>query len=97
MAIKPGTTWARGPVVTHERVDEIRFRDGTKAGGKFVAVYTFRDGKSVDFIHFESQHDFLSGALTSFVRNGQLIGLRGAEQKMSAWSRRVHFSKVCSE
>ncbi|HKT76272.1 MAG TPA: hypothetical protein VJQ78_06035, partial [Sphingobium sp.] len=23
MTITPGTTWARGPVVTHERVDEI--------------------------------------------------------------------------
>lgn len=53
MAVTPGTTWARGPVVTHERVDDIRFQDGTRAGGNFIAVFTLRDGRIVDFIDFE--------------------------------------------
>lgn len=54
MKVTPGTTWARGPVVTHERVDDIPFRDGTNASGKFIAVFTFRDGKIVDFIDFKA-------------------------------------------
>lgn len=53
MAITPGTNWARGPVVCHERKDHIRFKDGTTAGGRFIAVYTLRDGRIVDFIDFE--------------------------------------------
>lgn len=53
MAITPGTTWARGPVVTHERVDDIRFRGGTKLGGKFIAIFTLRNGRIVDFIDYE--------------------------------------------
>ncbi|MAU18983.1 MAG: hypothetical protein CMH13_00425 [Martelella sp.] len=54
MTVTPGTTWARGPVVSHERVDDIQFRDGTKAEGKFIAIFTLRDGRIVDFIDFES-------------------------------------------
>ncbi len=55
MAITPGTTWARGPLVSHERVDDIIFEDGTALQGKFIAVLTLRDGKIVDFIDFEFQ------------------------------------------
>jgi ketosteroid isomerase-like protein len=53
MTVTPATTWARGPLVTHERVDDIPFRDGTNASGRFIAVFTFRDGKIVDFIDFK--------------------------------------------
>jgi len=53
MAVTPGMTWARGPVVSHERVDDIQFRDGTKAEGKFIAVFTLRNGRIVDCIDFE--------------------------------------------
>lgn len=52
MIITPGTTWARGPVVTHERVDDIPFPDGSNFAGKFIAVFTLRGGKIVDFIDF---------------------------------------------
>ena len=52
MVITPGTTWARGPVVTHERVDEIVLPD-RQIAGKFIGVFTLRDGKVVDFIDFE--------------------------------------------
>lgn len=52
MIITPGTTWARGPVVTHERVDDIPFPDGTRIKGKYIAVFTLRDGKIVDFLDF---------------------------------------------
>lgn len=51
MTITPGTTWARGPVVTHERIDEIVLPD-QDISGKFIAVFTLRDSKIVDFIDF---------------------------------------------
>ena len=51
MTITPGTTWARGPVVTHEHVDDIVL-PGRKIAGTYIAVFTLRDGKIVDFIEF---------------------------------------------
>lgn len=51
MTITPGTTWARGPVVTHERTDDI-VTPQRKIGGKYIAVFTLRRGKIVDFIDF---------------------------------------------
>lgn len=51
MTISPGTTWARGPVVTHERVDEIILPD-SKIAGKYIGVFTLRGGKIVDFLDF---------------------------------------------
>ena len=56
MVITPGTTWARGPVVTHERVDKIVANFGgqeREISGKYIAVFTLRDGKIVDFIDFD--------------------------------------------
>ena len=52
MTITPGTTWARGPVVTHERVDEI-ILPNRKIAGKYIAVFTLRNAKIVDFIDFD--------------------------------------------
>lgn len=52
MMITPGTTWARGPVVTHERVDEI-ILPNRKIAGKYIAVFTLRNAKIVDFIDFD--------------------------------------------
>ncbi len=52
LVITPGTTWARGPVVCHERMDDIPFLDGTRIKGKFIAVFTLRDGKIVDYLDF---------------------------------------------
>ena len=53
MVITPGTTWARGPVVTHERVDDIPFPDGTRIKGRYIAVFTLHGGKIVDFLDFD--------------------------------------------
>jgi ketosteroid isomerase-like protein len=53
MTVAPGSTWAKGPVVTHERTDDIEMANGSRqASGTYVAVFTLRDGKIVDFIDF---------------------------------------------
>ena len=57
MVITPGTTWARGPVVTHERVDEIVFGPNRKIAGKYIAVFTLKAGKIVDFTDYIVQND----------------------------------------
>ena len=53
MVVTPGTKWARGPVVTHERTDKIVLGNDFTIAGKYIAVFTLRDGKIVDFIDFE--------------------------------------------
>jgi len=56
MTVTPGSTWAKGPVVTHERTDEIEMGNGSRqASGTYIAVFTLRDGKIVDFIDFRKQ------------------------------------------
>ncbi|HJP69752.1 MAG TPA: hypothetical protein VJ846_12700, partial [Sphingomicrobium sp.] len=57
MTITPGTTWARGPVVTHERVDEIILGPDRKIAGKYIAVFTLRGGKIVDFTDYTLVND----------------------------------------
>lgn len=53
MTVTPGSTWARGPVVTHERTDEIVNTAGSRnPSGVFIAVFALRDRKIVDFIDF---------------------------------------------
>jgi limonene-1,2-epoxide hydrolase len=53
VVITPGTKWARGPVVTHERVDKIVLDNGREIAGKYIAVFTLRDGKIVDWTDYE--------------------------------------------
>jgi limonene-1,2-epoxide hydrolase len=54
MTVKAGSTEARGPMVTHERVDQMVLQDGTTNGsGTFFAVFGLRDKKIVDFIDFQ--------------------------------------------
>lgn len=53
MVITPGTAWARGPVVTHERADRIVMGNGREIAGKYIAIFTLRDGKIVDFTDYE--------------------------------------------
>lgn len=54
MTVKPGSQQARGPMVTHERVDRMKLQDGTTSGsGTFFAVFGLKDGKIVDFIDFQ--------------------------------------------
>jgi limonene-1,2-epoxide hydrolase len=56
MTVSPGSTWAKGPVVTHERTDDIEMGNGSRqASGTYIAVFTLRDGKIVDFIDFRKQ------------------------------------------
>lgn len=52
MTITPGTAWARGPVVTHEHVDDIVLSPERKITGTYIAVFTLRGGKIVDFLEF---------------------------------------------
>jgi ketosteroid isomerase-like protein len=53
MVITPGTRWARGPVVTNEHVDRIVMGNDREIAGKYLAVFTLRDGKIVDFTDYE--------------------------------------------
>jgi limonene-1,2-epoxide hydrolase len=54
MTVKPGSQLARGPMVTHERVDQMVLQNGTTNGsGTFFAVFGLREGKIVDFIDFQ--------------------------------------------
>ena len=54
MTVKAGSQQARGPMVTHERVDQMVLQNGTTNGsGTFFAVFGLRDGKIVDFIDFQ--------------------------------------------
>ena len=54
MTVNPGSTRARGPMVTHERVDEMNLLDGTTGdSGTWFAVFGLRDRKIVDFIDFQ--------------------------------------------
>ncbi len=54
MVVKPGTTRAVGPMVTHERVDTMVLQDGTNAGsGTWFGVFSVVDGKIHDFIDFQ--------------------------------------------
>ena len=51
MSITPGSVWARGPVVVHEQTDDIVL-PSRNIVGKFIAIFTLRDGKIVDFLEF---------------------------------------------
>ena len=57
MTITPGTTWAHGPVVTHERVDDIRLGPNGRIAGRYIAVFTLREGKIVDFTDYTLEND----------------------------------------
>ncbi|MEQ1899068.1 MAG: limonene-1,2-epoxide hydrolase family protein [Vicinamibacterales bacterium] len=54
MVVKPGTTRAVGPMVTHERVDTMVMQDGGNLGsGTWFGVFSVVDGKIHDFIDFQ--------------------------------------------
>ncbi|MGE0394625.1 MAG: limonene-1,2-epoxide hydrolase family protein [Vicinamibacterales bacterium] len=54
MVVKPGTTRAVGPMVTHERVDTMVLQDGSNAGsGTWFGVFSVLDGKIQEFIDFQ--------------------------------------------
>jgi ketosteroid isomerase-like protein len=38
---------------THERVDKIVLENGREIAGKYIAVFTLRDGKIVDWTDYE--------------------------------------------
>lgn len=54
MTVKPGSTRAVGPIVTHERVDEMVMKDGSDFGsGTWFAVFALQEGKIVSFIDYQ--------------------------------------------
>jgi limonene-1,2-epoxide hydrolase len=54
MVVKPGTTRAVGPMVTHERVDTMVMQDGSNFGsGTWFGVFSVLDGKIQEFIDFQ--------------------------------------------
>ncbi len=54
MVVKPGTTRAVGPMVTHERVDTMVMQDGSNLGsGTWFGVFSVVDGKIQEFIDFQ--------------------------------------------
>ncbi len=54
MKVKPGTTRAVGPMVTHERVDTMVMQDGSHLGsGTWFGVFSVVDGKIHEFIDFQ--------------------------------------------
>jgi limonene-1,2-epoxide hydrolase len=54
MVVKPGTTRAVGPMVTHERVDTMVLQDGSNVGsGTWFGVFSVLDGKIQEFIDFQ--------------------------------------------
>jgi len=54
MVVKPGTTRAVGPMVTHERVDTMVMQDGSNVGsGTWFGVFSVVDGKVQEFIDFQ--------------------------------------------
>lgn len=54
MTVKPGTQSAHGPMVTHERVDEMVLQDGsTQGSGTWFGVFGLKGGRIVDFIDFQ--------------------------------------------
>lgn len=54
MKVKPGTTRAVGPMVTHERVDTMVMQDGSNLGsGTWFGVFSVVDGTIREFIDFQ--------------------------------------------
>jgi limonene-1,2-epoxide hydrolase len=54
MVVKPGTTHAVGPMVTHERVDTMLLKDGSNLGsGTWFGVFSVVDGRIQEFIDFQ--------------------------------------------
>ncbi len=54
MAVRPGTTQAYGPMVTHVRQDDIVMQNGsTNGSGLWFGVFGLRDGKIVDFVDWQ--------------------------------------------
>ncbi len=54
MKVKPGTTRAVGPMITHERVDTMVMQDGSNLGsGTWFGVFSVVDGKIHEFIDFQ--------------------------------------------
>ena len=54
MTVTPGSTMARGPIVTHERVDGMRMPNGATTGsGTWFAVFGLRDRTIVDFTDYQ--------------------------------------------
>jgi limonene-1,2-epoxide hydrolase len=45
-------TYAKGPIVVHERVDKMSFENRPDSEGRFVGVFALKDGKIVEWIEY---------------------------------------------
>ena len=50
--MKIGETFAKGPVVMHERVDFMSFANRPDSTGRFIGIYALKDGKIHEFIDY---------------------------------------------
>jgi limonene-1,2-epoxide hydrolase len=50
--MKIGDTFAKGPVVMHERVDISSFANRPDTTGRFVGIYALKDGKIHEWLEY---------------------------------------------
>jgi limonene-1,2-epoxide hydrolase len=50
--MKIGETFAKGPIVMHDRVDVMRFTDRPERTGRLVGVYALKDGKIHEWLEY---------------------------------------------
>jgi limonene-1,2-epoxide hydrolase len=50
--MKIGETFAKGPIVMHDRVDVMSFKDGPDRTGHLVGVFALKDGKIHEWLEY---------------------------------------------
>jgi limonene-1,2-epoxide hydrolase len=50
--MKIGDTFAKGPIVMHERVDVMSFANRPDSTGRFVGIYALKDGKIHEWLEY---------------------------------------------
>ena len=50
--MKIGDTFAKGPIVMHERVDIMSFANRPDSTGRFVGIYALKDGKIHEWLEY---------------------------------------------
>jgi limonene-1,2-epoxide hydrolase len=50
--MKIGDTFAKGPVVMHDRTDIMSFADRPDRTGQYIGIYALKDGKIHEWIEY---------------------------------------------